>query len=109
MFDPINAPDVHRGPATGHSTEWGTTWHEAVKRINDAFKALFETASTGVAPDFVAALDARFKQAEDKITFLEEALSDALFKVDSHAAIISALTAPADPDGKPATDAQPAV
>jgi hypothetical protein len=79
MFDPIQAPDVHRGPATGHTSEFGTTWQECVSRINGAFKTLFERSAdpaTGVPADFVAALEARFEHAED-------ALSDALFKIDA--------------------------
>jgi hypothetical protein len=82
MFDPIVAPDAHRGPATGHTSEFGTTWQECVSRINNAMKTLFERTEAaadpaiGVSSDFVAALEARFEQAEDR-------LSDALFKIDA--------------------------
>jgi hypothetical protein len=102
MFDPIEAPDVHRGPAVGHSTEFGTTWQEAVSRINAGFKALFERGKTeiepaaGVTKEFVAAVTARFEAAEAKVAFLEEALSDALFKIDNHATMLTAMTTPAD-------------
>jgi hypothetical protein len=41
MFNPIKALDVFRGPAVGEATEFGTTWHEAVKRIN-AFAVTIE-------------------------------------------------------------------
>jgi hypothetical protein len=110
MFDPIEAPDVHRGPATGHSTEFGTTWQEAVSRINAGFKALFERgaaavdSSIGVHPDFVKALEARFEHAED-------ALSDAMFKIDALEAKIKAYETPPpaqSPDTPPPEDA-PAV
>jgi hypothetical protein len=57
MFDPIVAPDVHRGPATGHSTEFGTTWHEAVTRINAAFKMIFEKGLTVDVNAEIAAID----------------------------------------------------
>lgn len=111
MFDPIEAPDVHRGPATGHSTEFGTTWQEAVSRINAGFKALFDGALTGVPHGLNARLEAAeariamFEKAigdlahvaDAKIAFLEEALSDALFKIDSHATMLTAMTTPADP------------
>jgi hypothetical protein len=50
MFDPIKAPDVFRGPAVGETTEFGTTWHEAVKRINA----------------FAVAIEARFNALEGK-------------------------------------------
>jgi hypothetical protein len=120
MFDPIEAPDVHRGPATGHSTEFGTTWQEAVSRINAGFKALFARGETGTSGELVARLeasDARIAMfekaigdlahvADGKLTFLEEALSDALFKIDSHATMLTAMTTPAEP--LPATPASTA-
>lgn len=127
MFEPIEAPDAHRGPATGHTSEHGTVWQECAKRINDAFAELFSRdpgaePTTGVTAEFTAYLNARFEQAEAKVAFLEEALSDALFKIDSHKTLLThiidqAFVAPAlatqadpdaaDPEGKPATGGTP--
>lgn len=90
MFKPIEAPDVHRGPATGHTTEFGTTWQEAVERINAAFKELFEQSSTGLPTEFVSAVTARFEH-------LEGVLSDALFKLEAQERTIIALITPAEP------------
>ena len=73
MFDPIVAPDVHRGPAVGHSTEFGTTWQEAVTRINAAFKAIFEGAGS------------------PELDNISDAVSGALFKLDAIEKRIDAL------------------
>jgi hypothetical protein len=107
MFDPIVAPDAHRGPATGHTSEFGTTWQECVSRINGAFKTLFErgeSAATGVSAEFTAALEARFEQAED-------ALSDALFKIDALEAKLAAYVgiAPSTDVSDPPDQSNPSV
>lgn len=118
MFEPIEAPDVHRGPATGHTSEHGTTWKDAVSRINDAFEELFRrgeeavSPSTGVTAEFASYLNERFEAAEAKIAFYEDALSEALFKIESHETSIRMLSTPAEPapqapDGVPASAGTP--
>lgn len=111
MFDPINGPTNHyEGPATGHSTEKGDSWHTAVKKINEGFakvikaiEAPFSDAQSVEIVDtearkeiaelreIVAAQQMALDTEKAKSEHFESVLSDYAFKVD---AIISAMKAP---------------
>jgi hypothetical protein len=104
MFEPIEAPDVHRGPATGHSTEFGTTWHEAVSRINAGFKTLFSRAEAAINAEFVERLQAaearigQFEKAIGDVAHLADAkFNDLEAKVDGHQTLLTAMNTPAEP------------
>lgn len=117
MFEPIEAPDVHRGPATGHTSEHGTVWQECAKRINDAFAELFSRdpgaePTTGVTAEFTAYLNARFEQAEAKIVELEnQAKVDTMIaagKVAMLEAMIAAIVSAAPkPPAEPVAEVTP--
>jgi len=50
MFDPIvGPPDQHSGPAIGHTTEKGDTWHAAVGKINAGFEKVWHALSGGAS------------------------------------------------------------
>lgn len=63
MFDPIiGPPDVHSGPAVGHSTEKGDTWHAAVGKLNAGFEKVWHALSGG-ASVAVEAVDDKAREA----------------------------------------------
>ena len=119
MFDPIvGPPDQHSGPAVGHTTEKGDTWHAAVGKINAGFEKLWHVVSGGAAVEVAAIdVDARnafnaLRTAHDKLVHdnaelvtkvdhYESVLSDLLFKVDALGEKVAAMTAPADANDKP--------
>lgn len=50
MFDPIvGPPDQHSGPAIGHTTEKGDTWHAAVAKINAGFEKVWHSMRGGAS------------------------------------------------------------
>lgn len=75
MFDKINGPtNPMAGPAQGHSTEQGDSWHTAVGKINKAFEAFKRAIEGGPgvtdAPDD-AALGERLSHIEDALAALQ--------------------------------------
>ena len=123
MFDPIvGPPDQHSGPAVGHTTEKGDTWHAAVGKINAGFEKIKEALSGGASvaveavddkarEAFNALREAHDKLVHDnaelmtKVEHYESVLSDLLFKVDALDEKVAAMTAPADPNDKPKVEA----
>jgi hypothetical protein len=79
MFDKINGPsNPMAGPAQGHSTEQGDSWHTAVGKINAGFKTIIEAIKGGAlgnAPDDEA--------LGKRLTEIEDALATLQIKVDA--------------------------
>lgn len=120
MFDPIvGPPDQHSGPAIGHTTEKGDTWHSAVGKINAGFEKVWH-ALTGGAAVAVEAIDTdarnafnALRTAHDQLVHdygnLAQKLAALSHEIEVIHARMDAITAPPDPDGKPATAADPSL
>lgn len=113
MFDKINGPsNPMAGPAQGHSTEQGDSWHTAVGKINAGFKTIIEAIKGGAlgnAPDDEA--------LGKRLTEIEDALAALQIKVDamptfppaasqstpeSRVVLLASLPPPAEPIAEPA-------
>jgi hypothetical protein len=63
MFDKINGPsNPMAGPAQGHSTEQGDSWHTAVAKINENFKRIVHAIETGPSIEGVEMVDAECRK-----------------------------------------------
>lgn len=88
MFDAIRPPpNEFAGPSTGHSTENGDSWFNAVRKINAGFKSIVDRLENGVsdivgkadkdARDRVSELEDHITKLEERVTALEERFSPA--------------------------------
>jgi hypothetical protein len=105
-FNPIKSHQM--GPTSIEGTEFGDTWVGAMDKCNAMFKELYGLGAPAIAAVDTAAAAATnavvnatheavtetkisVEDAHAKIAFLESALSDALFKLDSHTAALDAI------------------
>lgn len=109
MFDKINGPsNPMAGPAQGHSTEQGDSWHTAVAKINAGFKNIVRAIEGGFAPgapDDVA-LGERLSHFEDALAALQIKF-DALTTPASTPPVLAEPAAPAPADPAPIAAAIP--